>query len=77
MRRKTKMMIIGGGIVILSFCAFKFGVFRKSENDFVQVLNKLLVGNEMTIKTESDLKLENVKINIAGSKRNVFEKWKI
>ena len=58
------------------FCVFKSGIFRKSESDILQALNKIFIGNEMIVKTSQSLKLEKVKIKIASSEKSVFENGK-
>ncbi len=56
------------------FCIVRRGMFRKSESDILQALNKIFIGNEMVVKTSQSLKLEKVKIT--SSEKTVFENGK-
>ena len=74
MKKYTKIFIILIGLVfsILFFTIFRIGVFRKSESDFIQVINKALVGNKIKVKTTPEIDIDNIKINIAFSEKSVF-----
>lgn len=73
MTSKKKFILFGITSLLILFCVFKTGAFRKSESDILQVINKLFLGNEMNVKVSNDLKIENVKIKISSSEKIVFE----
>ncbi len=58
--------------LLITFFAFKTGVFRKSESDILQILNNVFLGNEMIVHTSNGLKLDKVKIKMASSEKIVF-----
>lgn len=73
MTLKNKTLLLVPVIFLLVFSIFRIGLFRNSKNDFVQVLNKVFVGNEMIVKFSPDIDLQKIKINLAFSDKTVFE----
>ena len=76
MKLLKRIFIVGIGILIITYCVFKTGVFRKSENDALQVFNKIFIGNEMIVKTSNELELAKVKIKNTSSEKIIFENEK-
>lgn len=76
MTRKIKVVISFLAGIILVILIFRVGLFRSSDNDFVQILNKVLIGNEMYVNTSKEIDRNKIKINLAFSDKIVFEQNK-
>ena len=76
MKHLKKFLVFSSILCVIIFCVFRTGIFRKSESDILQAINKIFLGNEMIVKTSKRLKLEKVKIKIASSEKLVFENGK-
>ena len=72
---KTIRIILLWWTVLLTLLLWivKSGILRRSDNDFLQFLNKVFIGNQIIVTTTSDLALEKVKITLADSKETIFE----
>jgi hypothetical protein len=73
-KRKTTLVISLLGVlvlIILIVVIFRSGLFRNSRNDFVQVLNKIIIGNEMIVKVSPDVDKSKIKIKLG--EKTVFE----
>ena len=73
MTRKSKIAISLLTSFVLVIVVFRFGLFRNSQNDFLQILNKVFVGDEMKITTKQDIDENKIIINLAFSEKTVFE----
>lgn len=73
MTRKNKIAISLLTSFILVIILFRFGLFRNSQNDFLQILNKVFVGDEMKLTTRQEVDEKKIKINLAFSDKTVFE----
>ncbi len=73
MNKKPVIIIIGLiGILLI----FQTGVFRNSNSDILQFMNKVFVGNKMIVKTSEDIQEEKIRINIISSDKVVFNNKK-
>lgn len=72
---KKRNIILLSIICVLTgtFILFRIGTFRDSDNNILQMLNKILIGNSMIIYTSSDIELEKIKIIISFSDKVIFE----
>ncbi len=59
-------------LIIVLFALLKLGVLRTLEIDFVQKINRILIGNEMIVNASSEIDLMKIKINSANSINSVF-----
>ena len=73
MKLKTKILTITILGLIGTFIIFKIGLFRSSNNDIIQVLNKIFAGNEIIVSGTSEINLDAVLIKIAYSDKVVFQ----
>lgn len=71
--KAIKIVLLSIILFILILRIFKIGIIRDSKSDFIQIINKVFVGNQIIVTTSSDLSLQNVKITIANSGEVVFE----
>lgn len=76
MKLKSKILLFVIVGILGIFIVFRIGIFRNSNSDLFQVLNKIFVGNKIIVKTSSNIELEKIKINIAYSDMTVFESGK-
>jgi len=70
-KKNTAIIILTG--IVLVFILFRFGLFRNSQSDFIQILNKVIVGDVMKVKANNDIDKNKIKINLAFSDKTVFE----
>lgn len=60
-------------VFLITILTFQYDLFRSNQNDLVQFLNRLLVGDKMIVKTRNNLEIKKVRINISNTDKIVFE----
>ncbi len=73
MTQKNKIVISFLTGFILVIMLFRLGTFRNSQNDFLQILNKVIIGDEMKVRSGIDIDKNKIKINLAVSEKKVYE----
>lgn len=73
MKIKSKITLSFSVGIILLILSFRIGFFRNSGNDFIQFLNKILVGNEMRVNASNEIDINKIRINLVFSHKIVFE----
>ena len=73
MTKKNKIAISLLTGIVLVIILFRIRLFRNSQNDFLQILNKVFVGDEMVVTVGQDIDENKIKINLAFSEKTVFE----
>lgn len=60
-------------VFLITILTFQYDLFRSNQNDLVQFLNRVLVGDKMIVKTRNNLEIKKVRINISNTDKIVFE----
>ena len=74
MQRKFKIGVFFLAGLFIIILTFRFGLFRTSQNDIVQLLNKILIGDQMIIETSNEIDQGKLRINLAFTDKIVYEK---